>query len=157
MSIYERLNDELKVAMKEKNEKIKSYIRAIKAKVSEFCVAKKTDRSKNPSDNIMIRVITAYKKSLEKGIVQLEKGGEQGEDLISEYKAEILFCSKYIPNEEEQAAKILEIVDKVITDLNVSDPKRAGQVIGYIMKNNEGLDGSVVKQFVVGRLEKEKE
>lgn len=153
MSVYKQLNDELKGAIRNKDDKVKSYIRAIKAKLSEFCVAEGIDRNKEPSDNIIIEVISAHKKSLKKGIVQLEKGGEQGESLVGEYKAEILFCDKYLPSEEDQTAKILELVDNAIAELNVSDLKRVGQVIGYIMKNNKDLNGSLVKQLVISRLE----
>jgi len=151
MKIYERLNEELKEAMKNKNELARSYIRLIKSKLSEYLVANNLDRSVVPEDEVLITVITLYKKSLEKGIQQLEKGGEKTINLINEYKNEIQFIEKYLPKLEIDN-EVLKYVDKAIQELNVSDIKQAGKVVGYIMKNNKGLDGKMVRELVMDKL-----
>lgn len=151
MKIYERLNEELKEAMKTKNDLVKNYIRSIKSKLSEYLVANNLDRTIIPGDEILITVIILYKKTLEKGIQQLEKGGEKSVNLINEYKSEIQFMEKYLP-ELKIDNEILELVNKTIQELNVSDVKQAGKVVGYIMKNNKGLDGKMVKEAVSKKL-----
>ncbi len=148
------LNEELKSALINKDEKIKSYIRSIKSKVDEYLVANRLDREKMPSDDIVISVITAYKKSLEKGVLQLEKGGDKSIDLINEYNDEVKFCGKYLPDASELEAGIEEIVNQAIEELGVSNIKQVGRVIGHIMKNHKDnkLDGSVVKSLVIKKI-----
>jgi uncharacterized protein YqeY len=154
MNIYERLNKELKLAILNKD-KDKDYIRLIKSKIDEYLVANRLDRSKVPNDEIIINVIAAYKKSLEKGIVQLQKGGEKSVSLISEYNNEIKFCEKYLPDVLDTDPEVLQIVDKAVKELDISDIKQAGRIVGYIMKNNKDkkLNGSMIKSLVVKKLQ----
>jgi len=151
MKIYEMLNKELKEAMKSKNELARSYIRSIKSKLTEYLVANNLDRSVVPEDYILVTVISLHKKSLEKGIQQLEKGGEKSVNLINEYKNEIQFVEKYLPKLEIDN-EVLKYVEEAIKELKVTDMKQAGKVVGHIMKNNKGLDGKMVKELVAKKL-----
>jgi len=46
----------------------------------------------------------------------------------------------------------LLIVDATIEELGVTEPSAIGQVMGAIMKQHDGLDGTVVNKLVRARL-----
>jgi uncharacterized protein YqeY len=149
--LYNKLNTQLKEYIKTNNVAAKNVIRSIKSKIIEYLVANRLPHDK-VSDDIVIQVISSYKKSLEKAIDQLQVAGNKSIGLVNEYKTEIKFCETYLPDTNKIEAQILEIVKSAIIELNVSNIKQIGRVIGYIMKNNKGLDGRLVKKLVADRL-----
>lgn len=149
--IYKDMQEKLKEAMVQKNSNVKNYIRNIKSRLSEFQVANGLDRTKNPSDEEMISVISSQVKSLEKAISQFEKGGQIEGGLIDEYKLEIVYLKRFLPDESELSTNIESLVDEAIEQCG----KNVGQVMGYIMKNHKGLDGKLVKTIVLKRIENE--
>jgi len=146
--LYKSLMIELRQAMLAKNYETTTMIRGIKAKVQEYQVANRLDRDLEPSNDIMVTVIQAHKKSLEKAISQLEKAGDRAADLVKEYKTEIAFCDTYLPSIEDQQTQISNLVAEAIKDLNITGLKQLGQAMGHIMKNNSGLDGKLVKETI---------
>jgi hypothetical protein len=142
--IFEILQQELKQAIRAKDAVILNYIRSIKALTSEYQVANFLDRTIPASDDIMIKIISAHKKSLEKAIVLLQRGN--GESLIDEYKKEIEYCNKFIPQSNDNK-ELYTLVFNIIKELGVKDIKQLGKVMTTIMKNNKDLNGSIVKQI----------
>lgn len=149
MAIYEELNTKLKEAMLAKDSVAKNYIRSIKSKLTEHEVAEGLDRDATPNDELMMTIISAHKKSLEKAIKQLEKGGESSLHLVTEYQGEIDFCSKFLPDD----ADLMKDVEHIVEDAIKNVGNNVGKVMGYIMKNNKSLDGSVVKAAVIKKLQ----
>jgi uncharacterized protein YqeY len=149
--LYDKLNTQLKEYMKTNDVAAKNVVRSIKSKITEYLVANRLPHDK-VSDDIVIQVISSYKKSLEKAINQLQTGGDKSIQLISEYEVEIRFCETYLPDTSETEAQTLEVVNSAIAELGVSDMKQMGRVMGHIMKNNKGLDGKLVKKLVSDRL-----
>jgi len=155
MTIIAELNEKLKLALKQKDEKTKGYVRCVKCKIEEYLVANRLNRDEMPSDELVINVIAVYKKSLEKAIAMLEKGGDKSADLVSEYKEEVAFCEKYLPDTSEEKAAVVSIVEQAIEELGISDVKLAGRVVGHIMKNHKdsNLNGALVKSLVINKLQ----
>ena len=149
MTIFEQLNKKLREAMFAKDADSKNYIRSIKTRLTEYEVANGLARDIVPSDNVMVELISAYKKSLEKAIKQLEKGGEASLHLVTEYKSEIEFCDQFLPDKSEALGDLEHVVNEAIS--NVGD--NVGKVMGYIMKNNKSLDGSLVRAAVMKKLQ----
>lgn len=147
--IYDELTNMLKVAMISKKENVKNYIRAIKSKITEHCVASNLNRNEKPNDELVIKVISAHKKSLEKAIKQLERGGDKSINLIAEYKDEISFCEQFLPNEEKVINEIEKVVDEAIRQIG----NNTGKVMGYVMKNYN-YDGKLVKSVVIRKVNK---
>jgi uncharacterized protein YqeY len=150
--LYEKLNGELKKAMLAKDRETSNIVRGIKAKLQEFEVASGADRSIMPPDAVVLKVIMAHKKSLEKAIVQLKKVGDRSANLIKEYKTEIAFCDTYLPSSEDQQAEISRVVDETIESLGINNLKQLGQAMGHIMKNNASLDGKLVKEAIFNKI-----
>ncbi len=143
--LYKSLMVELKQAVLAKNYETSTMIRGINAKIQEYQVANRLDRKLEPSNDIVITVLQSHKKSLEKAIIQLEKAGERSAGLVKDYHTEIAICDNYLPSTKDQQVKITALVEETIKDLNITNLKQLGQAMGHIMKNNNGLDGKLVK------------
>lgn len=146
MLIYELLNSELKNAMRSKDDVVKNYIRLIKSRITEYEVSNKLDRNCMPDDDVVIKVISSYKRSLEKAIEQFGQA-EKSEQIVNEYKKEIVFCNRFLPNNDN--IDIEKIVDEAINVVG----NNVGKIMGHIMKNNKSLDGAVVKSMVIKKLQ----
>lgn len=157
MSLHQQLNDELKNALRGNDQSVKNYTRNIKSKLAEYCVANKIDRSALVEDQVVVTVVASYKKSLEKAI-ELLSSNKLGDNLIQEYKNEIQFCNKFLPNQNDLPEDILEVIGLAITYLNVNDIKQVGKVVGFVMKhfkdNNKTVDGAMVKNLATDELTK---
>ncbi len=146
MTIYEELESRLKKAMLEKNDWIKQYIRNIKSKVTEYQVANNLDRTEKPNDELMVKIMSSYVKSLNKALEMLNT--EDAIDLIVEYRGEIAFCQHFLPDESENTEEIERLVDEAIQAVG----QNVGKIMGYIMKSNKSLDGAAVKSVVLKKL-----
>lgn len=151
--LYDEINNRLKQAMRNRDTIVMESLRSIKSRLTEYLVQHKLDRNVI-SDNTIIDVLMAHKKSLTKAIDQLSfAANNKADSLINEYKAEIKICEEYLPNESQVIMQLENIISNAIMDLNISDKKQAGRVIGYIMKNNSGLDGNIVRKLVLKKFE----
>lgn len=149
MTIYEQLNNRLKDAMRAKDAETKNYIRSIKSKLTEYEVANRLNRDEMPNDKLMMEIISAHKKSLEKAVEQLEQS-ERSLSLVTEYNGEIRFCEQFLPDNTEIILDIENIVNEAISAVG----DNVGKVMGYIMKNNKSLDGALVKSVVTKKVQK---
>lgn len=145
--MYSKLNEMLKEAIRNKDEDTKNYIRSIRSKITEYCVASNINRNETPNNELVVKVISSHKKSLEKAIKQLKRGGEKSIPLIDEYNKEILFCEQFLPDEKEIIASIEKVVEEVIKEVG----NDTGKVMGNIMKNYN-FDGKIVKSVVMTKL-----
>lgn len=149
MCIYKNIQKELKNAMLSKNELIKNCIRSIKSKLTEYEVkCGNRERNEMPNDSIMIKIISSYKKSLEKAIKQMELGGIDSHELIDQYNMEIEICNKFLPDDSAVVKNIEKIVDEAIKNVG----SNMGKIMGYVMKNDRLLDGSLVREVVERKL-----
>ncbi|MGH7806036.1 MAG: GatB/YqeY domain-containing protein [Candidatus Binatia bacterium] len=146
MTLAEQLDDDLKAAMRAHEAGTVACIRSVKAKVKEATTAKGFT---GPVDDALHRrVIVAYVKQLKNALPELEAGGDKGRALIESYGGEIAYLERYLPKLLGRA-ETTEIVRKVIADTGVTDAKRAGQVMGAVMKQHrESVDPALVKAIV---------
>ena len=146
MSISLRLSEDLKNAMRSKDQDRTACIRQVRSKIQEAVNAPNFDGEVD--DAFHVQVIGAYVKSLSKAIKELEAAGERSQALRDRYAAEIDYLQVYLPKllgEEETAA----LVRQAIADLGVTDPKQAGRVMGVIMKaHRDDVDAALVRRLV---------
>lgn len=145
MSIQQKLDDALKTAMRAKETDTVACIRQLKSKVQE---ATNQPGFKGPVDDALYQqVIGSYAKSLEKGIAEFASAGERGAALVARYKSEIAYLAQYLPKLLGEA-ETKELVKKALKDLNITDPKQSGKVLGALMKTHRGLiDPGLAKQL----------
>jgi uncharacterized protein YqeY len=89
-----------------------------------------------------------------KALTEYEGYGDRGAAAAAQLRFEVEYLGRWLPKApsiEELAA----LVDAAVKELGAVDMKAMGQVIGHVMKNNPGLDGSTVSHLVRGRLTRE--
>jgi uncharacterized protein len=135
MALEQTLNDTLTQAIKTKDGKTADVVRMIKTKIQERRTAK--GASGHVDDALVLEVIGAYRKLLQKAVVEYEKAGERGAAQAAALRFEIEFCERYLPKTMDDAA-VRALVTERIATLGVSDPKQAGRLVGEIMKTHKG-------------------
>jgi uncharacterized protein len=136
MSLEQQLNDNLKQAMMQKDQKTADIVRMIKTKIMERRTAK--GFSGQVDDALVLDVISAYKKQLQKAVEDFEKVGDRGAEQAAELRSEIAFCEKFLPKGMDEVA-LRQLVKERIAALGLNDPKMAGRLVGDVMKTHKGL------------------
>lgn len=144
------LMDQLKTAMKGGDKIGTMAIRMVRSKITELRTAK---NAKEVTDEVVVDTIRAYCKMLQGSIDELLAGGaEPDEDNIVQMHAEIAFLARFLPQLLSQA-DTEALVDKILAEQAISDPKMAGKVTGLIMKDWKGkADPGIVAAVVKAKL-----
>jgi uncharacterized protein YqeY len=135
MSLEERLDERLKQAIKEKDTPTADVVRMLKTRVSERRTAK--GFSGQVDDALVLDVISAYRKQLQKALVEFEKVGERGAAHAAQLRFEVEFCERYLPKGLDEAA-LRALVRERLGALGVSDAKQVGRLVGDVMKTHKG-------------------
>ena len=136
MALEAQLNDTLKQAMKDKDQRVSDVVRMIKTKIMERRTAK--GFSGQVDDALITDVIAAYRKQLQKALEEFEKLGDKGKEQAEQLRFEIQFCERYLPKQLDAAA-LRALVKERMAALGVSDVKQTGKLVGDIMKTHKGL------------------
>jgi uncharacterized protein YqeY len=139
------LRAQLTAAMKAKDLKTANLIRMINTKIMERRTAK--DFTGTVDDALVLDVIRAYRKQMEKARTEFVAAGERGKEQVADIDFELAWCATMLPqgaSEDELKAAIAAEVAK----LPSKDPKQAGRIIGAIKKQfGDRADGAVVKRL----------
>lgn len=150
MSLREQLKSRLKEAMKARDSVTANSIRMVNTRVMERC--KSGSKEIEPTDELVLEVIAAYRKSLQKGLAQYEGAGEAGAEAVKELQFEIDLWAEYLPkglSEDELRAA----VKAAIAEAGASDPKQAGRIVGAVMKQHKGrVEAADVKRIATEEL-----
>lgn len=142
MSLGERLNDDMKQAMKNKDKFRLTVIRMIRSAIKNLEIAQKRTLDDDEVLDILQREVKQRKDSLQ----EFTKAGR--EDLASDVQAEIAVISEYLPQpmtEEEMKA----VVQQTIQEVGASSKADMGKVMGALMPKVKGrADGRLVNQMV---------
>jgi len=146
MKLAEKITDELKSAMKEKDIVKLTVLRGLKTAFTNELVASGKTPQDEVSDDLAMTVIKRASKQRKDAIEQFEKGGRP--ELAEDEKKELVIIEAYLPEmmSEEQ---VKEIVLKEKEELGITDKTGMGQLMGAVIKETgDRADGSVVKKFV---------
>ena len=140
-----QLREQLTASIKAKDLRTANLIRMINTKIMERRTAK--DFKGTVDDALVLDVISAYKKSMEKAKGEFAAAGDRGKEQIAEIEFEIEWCKKFLPAELGEA-ELREAVAKAVAELPQKDPKMAGKVIGSIKKQfGDRADAQLVKKL----------
>ena len=140
-----QLREQLTAAIKAKDLRTANLIRMINTKVMERRTAK--DFKGTVDDALILDVISAYKKSMEKAKAEFAAAGDRAKDQIAEIEFEIEWCAKWLPKQLGEA-ELREAVGKAVAELPSKDPKMAGKVIGAIKKQfGDRADAQLTKKI----------
>lgn len=151
MTIYEKLNEELKKVMKEGNRQAIDAIKSAKAKVVEKSVEGKG--RVEIDDNICIAGIENYIKQLQKAIEEFKQREDEAIEIINKYNFEINYLSKFIPQKlGKEETEIL--IDSAIKEAGAFSSQHIGKVMRILMKSHkEKLDPILTKRIVEEKLQ----
>ncbi|MDK2918298.1 MAG: uncharacterized protein PWQ37_1031 [Candidatus Petromonas sp.] len=142
MSLKDKLMQDLKTAMKEKNKIKKSVITMIRAAIKQYEVDNRTEIN----DDGVIEIIAKQLKQKKDAIEEFKKGDRQ--DLVDETEKEIEILLQYLPKQLSED-EIRVIVKETIEKHNASSPKDMGKVMGALMPKMKGkADGKLVSKIV---------
>jgi uncharacterized protein YqeY len=139
--------DDLKLAMKEKNQVKKSVVTLIRSAVKQYEV----DNRAELDDEGILDIVYKQMKQRKDALEEFEKAGR--EDLINQTQSEIEVLKTYLPVQlsEEEVEKI---VIETINEVNASSMKEMGKVMSAIMPKVKGkADGKIVNELVKKHLQ----
>tara|TARA_B100000427_G_C15405761_1_gene549702 strand:- start:391 stop:834 length:444 start_codon:yes stop_codon:yes gene_type:complete len=146
MSIKETLGTQLKDAMRNKDASKRTVIRTLMSAIKN---AEIDSQSELDDDGIVI-VFTKQAQQRKDSIEAYQKAERQ--DLVDNEKAELDFISQFLPAQMSEE-EIQKLVDKVINELNATNPSDMGKVMGKLMPQIKGkADGKLVNSIVSSKL-----
>ena len=145
MTIEKELDDELKEAMRAQDRSRLDVIRQIRTEVAKAAAAPGGGGADR--EQLHEQIIASYVKKMDKARREYEGYGKRGAEMVQKLSYEIEYLSRWLPD-AASSEELGAIVAKTISEIGATDPKQAGQVIGRIMKNHQGVDGGEVNRLV---------
>lgn len=146
MTLHESLKESLKTALKARDEVKLRTIRSMLTSFTNELVATGSTPQGILTDEKALTVIKRLAKQRRESIMQYESAGRT--DLSELEKEELSILESYLPAQLGES-ETKELVAKKLTELQVTDSKKAGMVIGAILKETGGnVDGALVKRLV---------
>lgn len=145
MTLSERINNDLKEAMKSKDSFRLSVIRMVKGAMQ---LAKPNPREELTDDDV-ITVISKQIKMRNDSIKEFEAAGRS--DLVEQNKKEIEILNTYMPKQLSEE-ELTEIIDKAFEEVKPTSQKD----MGLIMKNISPLVKGKADMSLVNKLVKER-
>lgn len=161
MSLHTQIKDQIKEAMKARDEMRLLVLRGLLSGFTNELIAMKSKpKGDEPagsepagvvpdrelSDEEALNVIRRAVKQRKDSIEQFTKGGRA--DLATSESAELLILETYLPKMMSRE-DVLKIAKAKMTELGVSDKSGAGKFMGALMKDMKGqADGDTVKSVV---------
>ncbi|AXI40146.1 hypothetical protein CX649_11075 [Bacillaceae bacterium ZC4] len=147
MGLLERLNQDMKQAMKNKEKDRLSVIRMVKASLqNEAIKLGKSELTEEEELTVLSRELKQRKDSLQ----EFENAGRS--DLVEKVKAEIAVITEYMP-EQLSEEELIQIIKTTISEVNATSKSDMGKVMGAVMPKVKGkADGSLVNKLVQGLL-----
>lgn len=140
--LKEKLMEDLKNAMKEKNINRKNVVQAVRAAVLQV----EKDKKIEMDDAKVLEVISKEHKKRIDALTDFEKAGR--EDLILQAKEELSVLEEYLPkklNEQE----LTEELKKIIEEVGVTSIKDMGNIMKAVKeKLGVSADGKMVNEII---------
>lgn len=146
MSLVDRLNQDMKQAMKAKDKVRLSVIRMIKTSLQNESIKHGKELSEDEALTVLTRELKQRKDSLQ----EFERAGRQ--DLIDSVQEEIAIVNSYMP-EQLSADELQTLIDETISEVGAKTKADMGKVMKAIMPKVKGrADGSQISHLVQSQL-----
>ncbi|MCS1350464.1 GatB/YqeY domain-containing protein [Mechercharimyces sp. CAU 1602] len=146
MSMMQQLQDEMKIALKEKDKPKLNVIRRLRSAMKNQEIEQKQPLTAEEELDVVVRELKQVKDSL----FEFEKAGRA--DLVEAMHAEVSILTDYLPQaltEEE----LLQQVDLAVQEVGASSKADMGKVMGILLPRVKGrADAKKVSQLVQQRL-----
>lgn len=148
MTIKEKLNQDLKVAMKSKDKETLTTIRLITSTIKN----KEIEVKKELKDEEVFPIIQKEMKQTQESIEGYEKAPGDYDRVIQELKTRLDVLKNYLPKQLTEE-EITVIVKEAITKTGAVGKSEMGKVMGLVMPQVKGkADGKLVNKIVLNEL-----
>lgn len=142
MTLLDRLNNDIKVAMKAKDKETLSVLRMMKSSIQNEEIKKGESLSSDEELTVLSREMKQRKDSLQ------EFKDAKRDDLVEKVFAEIKIVDRYMP-EQFSEDELRSIIESAIDETDASSMKDFGKVMGIVMPKTKGkADGQKVNSLV---------
>ncbi len=144
MTLEQRLTEDMKNAMRAKEELKLSVIRMIRSQI--LLEKKKPGAATDVPDDVVVALVRGHVKRLKEAVETSEKAGRS--DLADQAKLEIAIAQAYLPAELSDA-EVDALVKEAVTATGTTDLKGSGAVMKAVMEKAKGkVDGRRVQEAV---------
>ena len=147
MGLTERINDDLKTAMKSGDKTRLETLRMLRAQIIEF---EKSGSNREMANDDAMKILLSAVKKREESLEMYEKASRQ--DLVEKESKEISIIQEYLPKQmNREEAEV--IIGKIVAETGASSSKDIGKVMPVVMKELKGkIDGKVINEIVKQKL-----
>jgi uncharacterized protein YqeY len=139
--LYEHITEDLKKAIRSKEEIRVSCLRLLKASIKN----KQVEKGRDLSDEEVIGLISSAIKKGKESVEAFRKG--KREDLATKEENEIMVLQEYLPR-QLGTEEIEKIVREIVSQLGASGPKDLGRVMKEAVARMAGrADGKKVNEI----------
>ena len=131
MTLQERLQDDLKQAMRDRDETRKSVIRFVRAAIRDREIERRSDLD----DEGVLDVLSRQAQQRRDSIEAFEGAGR--DDLVAKEAAELAVIQEYLP-QQMSAEEISELARAAISETGASGPGDMGKVMSHVMPQCKG-------------------
>jgi uncharacterized protein YqeY len=145
--LKQRIQDELKAAMRGGDETRKTVLRLLVAQIKNAEVEARTDgRGGVLSDSDVLALVRREIKQHEESLLEAQNAGR--EDLVAQQQAELDVLKEFLPKQLSRE-EIIALAKQTIQELNATSPKQHGQVMKALQpKVKDIADGKLVNEVV---------
>jgi len=144
VSLRDRLDEELKAAMRSSDATRRDALRMVLAAVQK--AEKETTHGRALTDDEMLGVLTKELKVRNESVETFRAGGRA--DLVEKEDAAIAVVSEFMPLPLSEA-ELRALVEEAIAETGAASPRDMGKVMGWLSPKTRGrADGKVVSQLV---------
>lgn len=138
----DRISEDMKQAMKNKDKVKLSVIRMIRSAIKYTEIEKQTTLS----DEQILDVLTREVKQRRDSLQEFEKAGRQ--DLVENVQAELEILKQYLPQQLSEQ-ELRNIIQSVIEEIGAKGKSDMGKVMSAVMPKVKGrADGKLINQLV---------
>ncbi|MGM9928626.1 MAG: GatB/YqeY domain-containing protein [Bacillus sp. (in: firmicutes)] len=143
MSLLERLNNDMKQAMRDKLKDKLSVIRMLKAALQNEAIKL---GKKELTEDEELTVLSREAKQRKDSLQEFSNAGR--EDLVEKIRTEINYVELYMPQQLTEE-EVTHIVKETIESLGASSKAEMGKVMGALMPKLKGkADGALINKLV---------
>lgn len=142
MSLKDTFMEEMKAAMKEKDELKKNVVTMVRSAIKQYEV----DNRVELDDEGVLEIIAKEVKKRKDSVPEYEKSGRT--ELLENLNKEIAYLAKYLP-EQLSVEAVREIVANTIQEIGAAGMKDMGKVMTAVIAKTKGrADGKVINGIV---------
>ena len=146
MNLNEKINEDLKSAMKARDKEKLSVIRMLKSAIT----LAKIDLKHDPSDSEVLEIIAKQIKMRKDSILEFSKANR--DDLVNQYEGEIAILNTYLP-EQLTVEEVNAIIDEIFDNVKPEGIKQMGMVMKELSPKIAGkFDKGEASKIVKDRL-----